>query len=82
MNENFLVIDVGTQSLRASVVSSSGQILVFSRQKYEVPYFSPEKGSSSLRIRPRDTASKAKHMAAFSASYAMLSPPVSLTAFR
>lgn len=50
MSENFLVIDVGTQSLRASVVSSSGQILVFSRQKYEVPYFSPEKGFAEQRV--------------------------------
>jgi sugar (pentulose or hexulose) kinase len=50
MKDYFLVIDVGTQSLRASVVSSTGDILAFSRRKYEVPYFSPEKGFAEQRV--------------------------------
>lgn len=41
---SILVIDIGTQSLRASVVSSNGEIIAFSKQEYEKPYISPEKG--------------------------------------
>jgi sugar (pentulose or hexulose) kinase len=44
MKSQILVIDIGTQSLRASVVSSAGEILSFSKRKYDVPYVSPEKG--------------------------------------
>jgi sugar (pentulose or hexulose) kinase len=44
MNKQILVIDIGTQSLRASVVSSKGEILSFSKRKYDVPYLSPLKG--------------------------------------
>jgi sugar (pentulose or hexulose) kinase len=44
MKENFLVIDIGTQSLRASIVDKKGDILLFSQQKYEVAYNSPEEG--------------------------------------
>lgn len=34
--ENRLVIDVGTQSLRASVINRKGETLAFSQQKYPV----------------------------------------------
>lgn len=44
MNKYILVIDIGTQSLRASIVSSTGEIMAISKRKYEVPYLSPEKG--------------------------------------
>lgn len=44
MKNQILVIDIGTQSLRASIVSSKGEILSFSKRKYDVPYFSPQKG--------------------------------------
>lgn len=44
MNHSLLVIDIGTQSLRASVVDDNGSILAFSQQKYDIPYFSKEKG--------------------------------------
>lgn len=42
--ENRLVIDIGTQSLRASVINNKGETLVFSKQKYDVPYLSPQSG--------------------------------------
>ena len=44
MAHNILVVDIGTQSLRASVVSSRGEILSFSQKKYDPPFYSPEKG--------------------------------------
>lgn len=44
MKENFLVIDMGTQSLRASVVSRKGEILAMASRHYDAPYFSPKKG--------------------------------------
>lgn len=44
MKDRLLVIDIGTQSLRASIVESDGNILAFSQQKYETPFFSPEEG--------------------------------------
>ncbi len=44
MKSQILVVDIGTQSLRASVVSSEGKIIAFSKRKYDVPYFSPQKG--------------------------------------
>lgn len=44
MKDNILVIDIGTQSLRASIVSPKGKILAFSKQRYDVPFVSPEKG--------------------------------------
>ena len=42
--ENRLVIDVGTQSLRASVINRKGETLAFSQQKYPVAYNSPASG--------------------------------------
>ena len=45
--ENRLVIDVGTQSLRASVINRKGETLAFSQQKYPVAYNSPA-GSLSV----------------------------------
>lgn len=42
--ENRLVIDVGTQSLRASVINRKGETLAFSQQKYPVAYNSPANG--------------------------------------
>ena len=44
MKENFLVIDMGTQSLRASIVSRKGEILAMVGKHYDTPYFSPKKG--------------------------------------
>lgn len=44
MKDNFLVVDIGSQSLRASVVSPKGEILAFSKQSYDTPFLSPEKG--------------------------------------
>lgn len=44
MNHNMLVIDIGTQSLRASVVSSDGNVRLFKQIKYERPYLSPKEG--------------------------------------
>ena len=38
-----LVIDIGTQSLRASLVDSEQGILLFEQEKYAVPYFSKRK---------------------------------------
>ena len=50
MEHTYLIIDVGTQSLRASLVSPKGEILAFSKQVYEVPYLSPEKGFAEQDI--------------------------------
>lgn len=44
MNHNLLVVDIGTQSLKASIVSSEGEILLFEQIKYEKPYLSPKDG--------------------------------------
>lgn len=44
MEKYLLVIDIGTQSLRASLVDQDGHDLSFSQQKYEEPFCSPEKG--------------------------------------
>lgn len=44
MNHNILVVDVGTQSLKASIISSDGGILQFHQVKYEKPYLSPKEG--------------------------------------
>lgn len=44
MKDKFLIVDVGTQSLRASIVSSKGKILSFTKRKYAVPYLSPMEG--------------------------------------
>ncbi len=44
MKENFLVVDMGTQSLRVSIVSRKGEILAMVSQHYATPYFSPKKG--------------------------------------
>jgi sugar (pentulose or hexulose) kinase len=50
MKNNMLVIDIGTQSLRASVVTKEGEILAFSQQKYEVPFQSPKDGYAEQDI--------------------------------
>lgn len=50
MKDKILVIDIGTQSLRASVVSSTGKILAFCRRHYEVPYVSPSKGFAEQNV--------------------------------
>lgn len=44
MNSYLLVVDIGTQSLRASVIDSKGKTLSFSQRKYKEPFFSREKG--------------------------------------
>lgn len=42
--QNRLVIDVGTQSLRASIIDQKGTTLAFCKEKYETPYLSPSSG--------------------------------------
>ena len=44
MSYTTLVIDIGTQSLRASLVDSEKGILAYVQKKYEQPYFSVRKG--------------------------------------
>lgn len=44
MKNYILVCDIGTQSCRASLVSSNGEILTMESIKYEVPYNSPKNG--------------------------------------
>lgn len=44
MNDKVLVIDIGTQSLRASIIDKNGDILAFSKQVYKPAYYSPSKG--------------------------------------
>ena len=44
MNKNMLVVDIGTQSLRASVFDSKGQVIAFSQKKYDPPYYCPHDG--------------------------------------
>lgn len=44
MMNYILVIDVGTQSVRASIVNDKGEILTFHSIKYEKPYISPKNG--------------------------------------
>ena len=44
MEHNLLVIDVGTQSLRASIVSSEGEMCAFKQMKYKTAYLSPKEG--------------------------------------
>ncbi len=44
MNSYLLVVDIGTQSLRASIIDEKGNVLAFSQQKYKEAYFSVEKG--------------------------------------
>lgn len=43
MSTLVLVVDIGTQSLRASLVDSEKGILLFEQEKYERPYFSAKK---------------------------------------
>lgn len=50
MKDKFLVVDIGTQSLRASIVSPKGEILAFSKRKYDVPYISPRKGFAEQNV--------------------------------
>ena len=42
MSKNLLVADIGTQSLRVSIITPQGDTLAFDQEKYEVPYFSPQ----------------------------------------
>lgn len=44
MNDYMLVADIGTQSLRVSIVSSKGEIVAFHKRKYKTPFLSPKKG--------------------------------------
>lgn len=44
MEHIILVVDIGTQSLRVSLVTDNRGIIAFNQQKYEKPYFSPKKG--------------------------------------
>ena len=44
MKDKILVVDIGTQSLRASILNKQGEILAFSKQIYEPSYYSPKKG--------------------------------------
>ena len=41
---NILVVDVGTQSLKASIISQNGEVLCFRQVRYEKPYLSPKEG--------------------------------------
>lgn len=50
MEHNLLVIDVGTQSLRASIVSSNGNIALFKQIKYDVPFLSPKDGYAEQKV--------------------------------
>ena len=42
--KNILVVDIGTQSLRASIINDLGEIKIMEIRKYENPYFSPKNG--------------------------------------
>jgi len=44
MKKNILVFDVGTQSIRASVIDAKGTILSMAKDHYEIPFVSPKKG--------------------------------------
>ena len=44
MSKYLLVVDIGTQSLRASIIDETGKTLSFSQQKYKEAFFSVEKG--------------------------------------
>lgn len=44
MGNTVLTIDVGTQSLRASIFDTNGDVLAFEQIKYDQPYFSSERG--------------------------------------
>lgn len=44
MEDILLIVDIGTQSLRASIIDTKGEVLAFSQQKYETPFFSVEDG--------------------------------------
>lgn len=44
MENLILVVDIGTQSTRASIVSDSGQIKIIKVEKYEEPYLTPKNG--------------------------------------
>lgn len=44
MKTCMLVVDVGTQSLRASLIDKTGKVLAFSRKKYDPAYYSPREG--------------------------------------
>lgn len=50
MNDHLLVIDIGTQSLRTSIVNKKGEILHFEKEIYEEPYVSPQTGFAEQRI--------------------------------
>lgn len=50
MKDEMLVVDIGTQSLRASIIDKEGHVLDFSKQKYEVPYYSPKEGYAEQNI--------------------------------
>lgn len=44
MEHVILVLDIGTQSTRASIVNDKGQILIIKVEKYATPYLSPKNG--------------------------------------
>lgn len=50
MDQNMLVFDVGTQSIRGSVIDPKGTTLLFARDKYETPYISPVPGEAEKDI--------------------------------
>lgn len=50
MNHYILVVDIGTQSLRASIIDAKGNTLCFSKQKYSEPFFSPKKGYAEQNV--------------------------------
>lgn len=50
MKENLLIIDMGTQSLRASIVDKLGNTLSFVQEHYDVPYMSPIEGYAEQQV--------------------------------
>lgn len=44
MSSQMLVADIGTQSLRVTIVDESGEFIKFAQKKYEEPYFSLKDG--------------------------------------
>ncbi|MFA6829167.1 MAG: FGGY-family carbohydrate kinase [Bacilli bacterium] len=50
MEKNLLVVDIGTQSLRTSIIDPSGNTLVFKQVQYEEPFFSPREGYAEQNI--------------------------------
>jgi sugar (pentulose or hexulose) kinase len=50
MSSNLLVVDVGTQSLRTSIVTKTGEVVFFKQIKYVEPYLSSREGYAEQDI--------------------------------